>query len=241
MRIGVKPGQVGFSIEELVALWREAEEAGFESVWTYDQLVGPLCYEAVSLLAAMAVVTHRVRLGCLVLANGLRTVESLAAQLATIDALSHGRLEVGIGVGGTFARRTFEALGLPFPDKASRLAGCRHTIEQLRRLTGGGTLLGAKSVQAPLPLIVGGKATEIRALAREYHLAWNLSATSVAEFRALSAGQPDPQAQVFLTRTEEVSSIVAAYQQAGATRLVFVLVPPIVRGDLRRLARAAGL
>lgn len=62
MRIGVKPGQVGLSVEELQALWREAEDAGFESVWTYDQLVGTPCYEALSLLAAMAVVTHRVRL-----------------------------------------------------------------------------------------------------------------------------------------------------------------------------------
>ena len=75
---------------------REAEAAGFESVWTFDHLTrvdGKPMYEATALLAAMAELTQRVRIGCLVLANGTRRIETLAAALATIDALSGGRLE----------------------------------------------------------------------------------------------------------------------------------------------------
>lgn len=119
LRIGVKPGQIGLSIAELKCLWAEAEDTGFESVWTFDHLTGNLCYEAVTLLAAMAAETRRVRIGCLVLANGTRRPETLAAQLATVDALSEGRLEVGLGLASDFAKADFDALGLRFPPGAN--------------------------------------------------------------------------------------------------------------------------
>jgi hypothetical protein len=67
MRIGVKPGQLGPSIDDLRRCWAEAEEAGFESFWTFDHLTGSPCHEPVALLAARAVSTRRVRLGCPVL------------------------------------------------------------------------------------------------------------------------------------------------------------------------------
>src|SRR5437867_4055142 len=107
MRIAVKPGQIGLTTRELRDCWQEAEEAGFESVWVFDHLTrlrGQRCYEAVSLLAAMAVLTTRVRIGCAVLAVGTRQTDTLAASLATVDALSEGRLEVGLGAGSAFAR-----------------------------------------------------------------------------------------------------------------------------------------
>ncbi|MCZ7567091.1 MAG: LLM class flavin-dependent oxidoreductase [Ardenticatenaceae bacterium] len=135
MRVGVKPGQIGLSTQQLVCLWQEAEDAGFESVWTFDHLTGHWCYEAVTLLAAMAVVTRRVRSGCLVLAHGTRSVETLAAQVATIDALSGGRLEVGLGVGSVFAKQDFDALHLPFPAWSARLQAYQAAVDRLLALT----------------------------------------------------------------------------------------------------------
>ena len=244
MRIGVKPGQVGLSVDELRRSWREAEDAGFESVWTFDHLTvvnGQPSYEATALLAAMAEVTKRVRMGCLVLANGSRRVETLAASLATIDALSGGRLEVGIGAASDFAKLDFDALGLEFGAWPQRLAAYRAAVDRLTELTSPGSPLGGRPVQSPLPLILGGASRPIRELAIERGLAWNSSSGSVEEFRGLMAGQPDPQAQIFAGRTPSIPDAVAAYREAGATRLVLVLVAPIDPGDITALAREAGL
>lgn len=241
MRIGVKPGQIGLSIKELKHLWAEAEDAGFESVWTFDHLTGNLCYEAVTLLAAMAAVTRRVRIGCLVFANGTRRPETLAAQLATIDAFSEGRLEVGLGLASQFAKTDFDTLGLTFPTWRERVESYRLTIECLIKLTSPNSPLGSKPAQMHLPLILGGRSQAVRQLAMEKHLSWNLSTDSADEFQRLMPGQSDPQAQVFLRHIKSVTEIVSQFREAGATRLVFVLVPPIERGSVQRLAREAGL
>jgi alkanesulfonate monooxygenase SsuD/methylene tetrahydromethanopterin reductase-like flavin-dependent oxidoreductase (luciferase family) len=241
MRIGIKPGQLGLSVADLRRCWSEAEAAGFESVWTFDHLTGELCHEAIALLAALAVSTERVRIGCLVIVLGPRSPETLAAQLATVDALSGGRLEVGLGAGDAFARQDFDALGLPFPDWQTRIAHLGETIDRLIALTGPDSPLAARSVQTPLPLILGGASETVRRLAIARHLAWNCSTPSVEDFTRLSAGQPDPQVQVFVRGVPSVAEIVARFREAGATRLVFVLVPPIEPGAIERLARQAGL
>jgi alkanesulfonate monooxygenase SsuD/methylene tetrahydromethanopterin reductase-like flavin-dependent oxidoreductase (luciferase family) len=244
MRIGVKPGQIGLSTGELRRSWREAEDAGFESVWTFDHLTGPpdaRCYEATALLAAMAVLTERVRIGCLVLANGTRRIETLAATLGTIDALSGGRLEVGLGAASQFARQDFDTLGIPFPGWPQRISGYRLAVDRLLELTGPGSPIASRPVQSPVPLILGGSAAAIRRLAIERGLAWNSSTDSVDEFRRLSEGQPDPQAQVFMSDVPSVEETIAAFSEAGATRLVFVLQPPIEPGAITELARRAGL
>ena len=241
MRIGVKPSQLGLSVDELRRGWAEAEAAGFESVWTFDHLTGSLCHEAVALLAALAVSTRRVRLGCLVLIPGTRTTATLAAQLATVDALSGGRLEIGLGAGDTFARRDFDALGLPFPAWDARIARLAETVELLTELTSSPSPLAARPVQTPLPLILGGASQAVRRLAIERNLAWNCSTNSAEEFVRLKAGQPDPQVQVFRREIASVPEVVARFREAGASRLVFVLEPPIEVGTIRRLAREAGL
>jgi alkanesulfonate monooxygenase SsuD/methylene tetrahydromethanopterin reductase-like flavin-dependent oxidoreductase (luciferase family) len=244
MRIGVKPGQIGLTVPQLRRCWREAEDAGFESLWTFDHLTlanGQAVYEACALLAAMAEATSRVRIGCLVLAGGSRRVETLAATLATIDALSDGRLEVGLGAASGFAKLDFDALGIPYPALTERLAMFAGTVDRLLELTGADSPLGARPVQSPLPLILGGSARAIREMAIARGLSWNLSADSVEDFRRLAAGQGDPQAQVFVRDISSVGETVSAYREAGATRLVLVLVPPIEPGDIGRLARLAGI
>jgi len=244
MRIGVKPGQIGLSISQLRRCWQEAEEAGFESVWTFDHLtrVGDQpVYETTALLAAMAEVTERVRIGCLVLANGTRLVETLAATLATIDSLSDGRLEIGLGAASSFARQDFEALDIPYPRWPERVSRLTAAVDRLIELTGPESPLGARPVQSPLPLILGGSSRQIRDLAITRRLSWNLSTDSVEQFDRLKIGQPDPQAQIFAARTPSVADAVEQFRQAGASRLVLVLVPPIEPGAMARLAQAAGL
>jgi alkanesulfonate monooxygenase SsuD/methylene tetrahydromethanopterin reductase-like flavin-dependent oxidoreductase (luciferase family) len=146
-----------------------------------------------------------------------------------------------LGLASEFAKADFAALGLRFPAWRERVESYRMTIECLIRLTSPDSPLGSKPTQIHLPLILGGRSQAVRQLAREKHLGWNLSTDSAKEFRRLMSGQSDPQAQIFLRQVKSVPEVVSEFRQAGATRLVFVLVPPIERGAITKLARQAGL
>jgi alkanesulfonate monooxygenase SsuD/methylene tetrahydromethanopterin reductase-like flavin-dependent oxidoreductase (luciferase family) len=150
-------------------------------------------------------------------------------------------LEVGIGASSGFAKLDFDALGIPFGTWKQRFADYAAAVERLLELTGPASPLGAQPVQSPLPLILGGASEEVRQLAIMKSLAWTLSSASADEFERLKQGQPDPQAQVFMKDVASVGETVARFREAGATRLVFVLEPPIAPGDITRLARKAGL
>src|SRR3954469_25437422 len=84
---------------------RLAEDLGFDAVWVGDHLACPApVLDAPTCLAAAAAVTNRIALGLSVMLLGLRRPAWAAKQLATIDALSGGRLRLGVGVGGEFAQ-----------------------------------------------------------------------------------------------------------------------------------------
>lgn len=91
---------------QAAARWREAEERGFAGAWTYDHLSwrslrdGPWL-GAVPLLAAIAAVTSRIRIGTLVTSPNFRHPAVLAKDAMTLDEISHGRFDLGIGAGGT--------------------------------------------------------------------------------------------------------------------------------------------
>ena len=83
-----------------LAVW--AEEAGLDSVWVGDSLTAKPRLEAMTTLAAIAARTSRVRLGTAVMLLALRHPTLLAQMMGTVDLISGGRLQLGIGVGGAF-------------------------------------------------------------------------------------------------------------------------------------------
>jgi alkanesulfonate monooxygenase SsuD/methylene tetrahydromethanopterin reductase-like flavin-dependent oxidoreductase (luciferase family) len=123
---------------EYLDLARRAEAAGYDSIWVGDHLIydlpdgstrGP--YEAWTTLAAIAAVTERVEIGPLVGSTSFHAPAMLAKQAATVDAISEGRLIVGLGAG--WNRREFDAFGFPYDRRVSRFEEALAIIAPLLR------------------------------------------------------------------------------------------------------------
>jgi probable F420-dependent oxidoreductase len=103
----------------LRAYLTRAEELGFESAWTQENVLGAMpVISPLELMSYAAACTERLRLGCAVFVSPLHIPLHLAKSLASLDQLSRGRVEVGLGVGGGF--RDFAAFGLDNAHLATR-------------------------------------------------------------------------------------------------------------------------
>src|SRR5262249_2906818 len=107
LHFGIKTTQY-FPYEDILRVWQEAETlAAIESAWLFDHPMpigradpsGP-CLDGWTMLAALAAQTTRLRLGLMVASNANQTPAVLAKRAATVDVISHGRLEFGLGAGG---------------------------------------------------------------------------------------------------------------------------------------------
>jgi alkanesulfonate monooxygenase SsuD/methylene tetrahydromethanopterin reductase-like flavin-dependent oxidoreductase (luciferase family) len=144
----VRPLQVGVQLPEVerdvrwpeyVAMASAAEEVGFNSIWVGDHLLyrgdgrderGP--WEAWTLLAALAAVTSRVRLGPLVACASFHPPGLIAKMAATVDEVSGGRFVLGLGAG--WNETEYRAFGLPYDHRVSRF---EESFEIVRRLVAG--------------------------------------------------------------------------------------------------------
>jgi len=124
---------------EYAAMARAAEEVGFDSLWVGDHLLyrddgrperGP--WDAWTLLAGLATVTERVKLGPLVACTAFHRPGILARTAAAVDELSGGRLVLGVGAG--WNETEFAAFGIPFEHRLARFA---EALEIIRRLLAG--------------------------------------------------------------------------------------------------------
>lgn len=127
--------------EQLLGTARRAEASGCSTLLIRDHLVeDPFLHQLAPLtaLTAVAAATTRLRVGTMVLANDFRHPSVLAKEIATLDVLSGGRVELGIGAG--FLRRDYEAGGMRFDEPRDRVGRLEESLRLLKALFGPGAV-----------------------------------------------------------------------------------------------------
>jgi F420-dependent oxidoreductase-like protein len=272
VRFGIKTAPQHTTYEAIVRVWQEADETPvMEHAWVFDHFMplgndptGP-CLEGWTLLAALAALTRRLRVGVMVTGNTYRHPAVLANMAATVDILSHGRLDFGIGAGWNELEHT--AYGIPLYAPGERLARLAEACEVIRRLWTQTVsdfdgryyqLTGArcepKPVQRPHPPFVIGGSGERKTLriTAEYADIWNFVGGPVDLFRHKNAvldshcaevGR-DPasiarsvQLPVDYADLEALRSVTRDFMAAGANHIIFNLRSPYPEGIVQRLAR----
>lgn len=206
----------------LVQRAQAAEAAGFDGMVLMDHLAPPAAldqpmYEAFTTATWLAARTDRLRLGHLVLCDSFRHPSVLARQAVTLDHLSQGRFELGIGSGSTPAELT--AFGLEGPDGAGRTARLAETLDLLAAYWSGEPVHhdgrffrveGARQLPVPLgsiPIVLGGTGPTTLELVARHADWWNVPMNRVdrlAEGR-LHIGDARMSVQLLITLVTDES------------------------------------
>ena len=230
MKIGVQLPEVEYEIAfaDLVAMARLAEQVGFDSIWLgdhllYDLPVGPRGpWEVWTTLAALAASTERVELGPLVASTSFHAPAMLAKMAATVDAISGGRLILGLGAG--WNRREYTAFGFPYDHRVSRF---EEAFTIIRTLLADGVIDfhgayyevadGVLHPPSPRPggppLLIGSIGERMQAITLPHVSAWNVwwsdYGNTAAGFATVKATVDERIAAI--GRTGEVEATAAVY------------------------------
>lgn len=165
--------------EAMTRVAQVAEEVGFASIWLFDHFhTVPVptqepTFECWTSTAALARDTKRIRIGQMVTCNGYRNPTLMAKMASTVDVLSHGRLDFGIGAG--WYEHEYRAYGYDYPDAPTRLRYLREAVQVIRKMWTEdeavfegkyyqvrGAINQPKGVQKPhIPLLIGGGGEQV--------------------------------------------------------------------------------
>lgn len=271
LRWGIKTAPQHTTYDAVRAVWQEADRTpAFEHAWLFDHfapiqgdLDGP-CFEGWILLAALAAQTSRLRLGLMVTGNTYRHPAILAHEAATVDVISGGRLDFGIGAGWNVYEH--ESMGIPLYKPGERIRRLDEACEVIKLLftqhltTFDGRYYhltearcAPKPVQKPSPPFViggGGEQLTLRVVARHADV-WNFAGGDVATFRRkvqvlhehCAAIGRDPaqielsvQSRVNYDDVPATADALRPFIEAGAAHIVLTLAYPYPEGIVTRLA-----
>jgi F420-dependent oxidoreductase-like protein len=200
------------------AVAKQADELGFESIWLFDHFhtvpapTDEITFESFTSLAALAALTSRVRLGHIVICTAFRNPALTAKMISTMDSISGGRMDLGIGAG--WKRDEWLAYGYGFPETKERLAALGDHLEVITRMLAGdksdhATFEGRyahvrdainvpKPIQEPrVPIMVGGNGPNVT---------WRLAARHADELNldGMSPADVERALPVIRSRCEEI-------------------------------------
>ena len=257
-KVGVTLHPQHTDISRLRDTWRQADELGVDTIWTWDhffplpagRMVAPAAdsaaagnhFEAWTLLTAMAVETARARVGILVTANGLRNPDLLADMARTIDHLSGGRLILGVGAG--WAERDYREYGYAFDPPAARLQALGESLVRIKARLG--TLQPGPI--GPLPILVGGGGERVTLkLVAQHANMWNAFSPIdtwarknriLDEWCAAVGRDPKEIERTIGIAPAEVDDWQACLA-AGAEHVIVMVPPPFDLGPTKALLAAA--
>lgn len=205
VQFGVHIGAQNATVEQLRDLWKWLDSAGIDWISLWDHLYeAPPAggtqphFEALSMLGALAVDTSRARLGCLVFCSQYRNVGVLMKGAVSVDHLSGGRFELGMGSG--WHDQEAAAFGIDFPSQGARfkvlesqlqVIGKWRSGERVTQSSPGVELVDASMLpgpRGPLPLWVGGTGRQkTLRMAGAYADGWNAAYVSPSEYAELNA------------------------------------------------------
>jgi alkanesulfonate monooxygenase SsuD/methylene tetrahydromethanopterin reductase-like flavin-dependent oxidoreductase (luciferase family) len=210
---GIMTAPMQVDYHDVLRVWQEADAIPeIEHAWLFDHLLpiggnpyGP-AYEGWTLLSALAAQTRRLRLGLLVTSNRFRPPAILAKIAATVDVVSGGRLDFGIGAGSRpdhpLARREYDAHGLPFHDFAHSVGSLAEACTVIRRLWTEnepfdfdgtyfqltGAFCNPTPAQRPYPpILIGGRSSATLRVVAEHADLWNIPGGDIADVIRRSA------------------------------------------------------
>jgi alkanesulfonate monooxygenase SsuD/methylene tetrahydromethanopterin reductase-like flavin-dependent oxidoreductase (luciferase family) len=184
-------GTLTLTWPEVLDVARTAERLGFDAFYATDHLMGVAGFQpdlgvldALSLAVALGPVTERIRLGCMVSPVTMRHPVMLARALQTLDVITGGRAEIGIGAGWNAEEHKVFGFGFPAPgERLAMLAAAAETIAALWNAAGpvsvGGRypLYGAQlrpgPVRRPAPIVIGGASKKSVDIAARFATQWN--------------------------------------------------------------------
>lgn len=265
---GIKTSQANVTYDDILNVWREADSVTvFEHAWLWDHMI-PLrgettgaALEAWTLLAALAARTSRLRLGIMVTSNRLRPPAVLAKMAATVDIIAGGRLDFGIGAGGSavsdpaglqMVHREYDAYGIDVVSPGEAVGALGESCTLIRRLWSDdepfdfdgryyqlkGAICEPKPVQRPgPPILIGasGERSALRVVAQHADI-WNCPTRGdIEEFRRKSAVLDEHCASIGrdpTTIARSVQILVTGEDSAGT--------PASPRGPLPSILGPAG-
>lgn len=266
---GIKTAPQHTTYEDMLEVWREADAIpSIEHAWLFDHFApiqgdidGP-CLEGWTTLAALAAETSRLRIGLMVTGNTYRHPAVLAKTAATVDHISKGRLDFGIGAGWNIYEH--ESMGIPLYPPGQRLRRFGEACEIFKRLFTEPTVTfegkyyqltdarcEPKPVQKPYPpFVIGGSGEQLTLkIVAQYADIWNYTGGSVEEFRHKVAvlkqhcedvGRDFNDIQLsfqFRVDAGDYSAsvpVIESFLEAGATHIVLYLPPPHGTGLAQR-------
>ena len=237
IRIGVQLRQQHTPYPSYADAVRRAEDLGVDTIWDWDHFF-PLTgdaqgsnFEGWTLLTAMATLTQRAEIGCLVTCNSYRHPTLLADMAKTVDHISNGRLILGIGSG--WFERDYQEYGYEFGTAGSRLASLEKGLEMIKHHW---EVCVPKPIRNPIPILLGGGGEKVTLrLVAQYATISNTFGdppTVAHKMQVLDTwcskvgrNPHEIECSISLPRSVSISQL-EAYVQVGVTHILVEVDPP---------------